>query len=326
MKIKNNNNVLIDEKVLFKTKDIQSFLDKIYKRSKRETRLLIKKSNFFWKDENNWIDIEDVKGFLKLSNFEIITENKNYLISKPIKKTDKDFSVSIIIAARNEEGNISKIVPSIPKFGKWQEVIFVEGHSKDNTWQKIVETTKKIYRKNLKVKAIKQRGIGKADAVRLGLKKAKGEILMIYDADRTVEANDLTKFYLALKENKGEFINGCRLIYPMEKDAMQLLNKIGNKFFGVLFTWIFGQRFKDTLCGTKAFFKKDYLKFKRFKDDPFGDFEFIFGAIENNLKVVEIPVRYKERVYGTTNISRFKHGLLLFKITWIAFARFKLFI
>lgn len=304
--------------------------------------------------EQNWLDEMDIRNLLELSDFEVITSQKRmlfpldtpilsdifnkyiaffpllnslclttYTIARKKNSAKRDYTVSIIIAARNEEGNISKIVRSIPKFGTKQEIIFVEGNSKDNTWEKIVKETEKKQRKDLIIKAFKQKSMGKADAVRLGFSKATGEILIIYDADRTVEAKDLTKFYNALKENKGEFINGSRLVYPMEKDAMRTLNKIGNKVFSILFTWIFGQRFKDTLCGTKAFFKKDYLKFKRFKDDPFGDFELIFGAIENNLKVIEIPVRYKERVYGSTNISRFKHGMQLFKITWLAFKKFK---
>jgi len=145
----------------------------------------------------------------------------------------------------------------------------------------------------------------------------------------TVDPKELTKFYDAIITGKGEFINGCRLVYPMEKQAMQTLNRLGNMLFGWLFTWILGQRFKDTLCGTKVLFKEDYkniVKNRKFfgNFDPFGDFDLIFGAIKLNLKVVEIPIRYKERTYGTTNISRFKHGLLLAKMTLIAFVKFKI--
>ena len=147
---------------------------------------------------------------------------------------------------------------------------------------------------------------------------------MIYDADRTVAATDLKKFYDALATGLGEFANGNRLLYPMEHDAMQTLNKIGNQFFSSLFTWILGQHFKDTLCGTKAFWRSDFERFKRSKTDPFGDFDLIFGAIRNNLKIVEIPVRYKERVYGRTNINRFKHGLQLLKMSILAFKEFKI--
>lgn len=307
----------------------------------------------------NWLDTQDIQNLLFLSGNEVITTQKRFIfpikikylsdlinkylaqlpiinsfclttwvVARSIPRTNSEYSVSIVVPARNEEGNITKITKSIPKFGKWQEIIFVEGASSDDTWGAINSEVSKKTRKDLKISAYKQRGKGKADAVRLGFSKAKGDILMIYDADRTVEAKDLEKFYEVLALGKAEFANGSRLVYPMEKDAMRTLNKIGNKFFSVLFTWILGQRFKDTLCGTKALFKKDYEKIvkhrKKFGSiDPFGDFDLIFGAIRQNLKVVEIPVRYKERVYGSTNISRFRHGLLLFKMTWEAFKQFK---
>ena len=236
------------------------------------------------------------------------------------------YSVSIIIPARNEEGNIGKIVPSIPKFGKSLEIIFIEGGSKDKTWQEIEKEVNKKHKANIIVRSLKQRGKGKANATWQGLKSATGDILMIYDADRTVPPNDLPKFYnaLALHPNEHIFANGNRLLYPMEKGAMQTLNKWGNRMFSHLFTWIFGQYFGDTLCGTKVFWRDDFKKFKRSKTDPFGDFDLIFGAIRNNLKVVEIPVRYRERVYGTTNINRFYHGLLLGKMAFLAFVEFKL--
>ncbi len=291
--------------------DIQSYFDTL------DQRLVIdcKKSLFSIFGTRNWLLKSDIESFLKLSNYDVISNKNSKIIAKKRILKSKEYSVSIIIPARNEERNIPHIIKSFPKFGKNQEFIFVEGGSTDNTWNEIKKT---------KVKAYKQRSKGKADAVRLGLSKATGDILMIYDADRTVDAKELKKFYTALSSGLGEFINGSRLVYPMEKDAMRTLNKIGNILFSYLFTWILGQNFKDTLCGTKAFFKKDYLKFKKFKDDPFGDFELIFGAIRENQKVVEIPVHYKERVYGVTNIKRIYHGLLLFKMVWRGFKEFKL--
>jgi len=239
--------------------------------------------------------------------------------------TKRLFSVSIVIPARNEAGNITNIVSSIPKFGKWQEIIFIEGGSVDNTWEKIVEVTNHKTRPSLKLRRAKQKGKGKADAVWQGLKLAKGDILMIYDADRTVPPSDLPKFYDVLANNKGQFANGDRLSFPMEKGAMQTLNMIGNHIFSFLFSWILGQHFTDTLCGTKVFWKNDFKNFKRTGTDPFGDFDLIFGAIRNNLKVIEVPIKYKERVYGKTNINRFYHGLLLIKMTWLALLEFKLF-
>lgn len=309
--------------------------------------------------EQNWLDQDDLSNLLELSGFEPISRYKRLLLPANIPvlsillnrwlgnlpivnnlclttctiarmkpKTSQDYSVSIVVPARNEEGNITRVIKSIPKFGKWQEIIFVEGHSNDDTWNKIQEEVNKKHAKYIKVKAFKQRGKGKADAVRLGFKKANGEILMILDADLTVNPSDLVKFYDLLVTGKGEFINGSRMIYPMEKQAMQTLNKLGNKIFSWLFSYMLGQRFKDTLCGTKVFFKKDYLKItegRRFFGDfdPFGDFDLIFGAIKQNLKVIEVPIRYKERQYGTTNISRFKHGWLLVKMTWFGFRKFK---
>jgi hypothetical protein len=327
--------------------DIQKYFENVNSKCKAKSRILISYHNHLWEPIltlatklnlrrkvgiQNWLDQKDIGNILNLSGFEIIsTATRFFGITtitiarpKPIQKIKrKELSVSIIIPARNEEINIPKIIPSIPKFGKFQEIIFIEGWSKDKTWEKIKVEEKK--RKN--VIAFKQTGKGKANAVWIGFEKAKGDILMIYDADRTVESKDLPKFYNALRDGLGEFANGSRLIYPMENLAMQSLNKIGNKIFSILFTWILRQSFKDTLCGTKALFRKDYLYMKRhnkkyFKMDPFGDFALIFGAIRNNLKVIEIPVRYKEREYGVTNISRFKHGLMLLRMTWEAFKEF----
>lgn len=308
-------------------------------------------------NNQNWLDNKDISNLLELAGYEVITQQKRMLIPvnipyisdafnkwvaplpiinslclttwviarfKPGKRTE--YSVSIVVPARNEEGNIKNIVASIPRFGKWQEVIFVEGHSKDRTWEAIKKLGNK--RRGVSIRAFKQTGIGKADAVRLGFSKAKGELLLILDADLTVDPRDLIKFYDVISANQGEFANGSRLIYPMEKQAMQTLNKFGNTIFSRLFTWILGQRFKDTLCGTKALLKKHYQKIVRYRSyfgdfDPFGDYDLIFGAVKQNLKVLEIPIRYRERTYGKTNISRFTHGWLLFKMTWFAFRKFK---
>ena len=169
---------------------------------------------------------------------------------------------------------------------------------------------------------------GKGDAVRKGFAKAKNDILMILDADLTVDPEALSKFYNALRLNRGDLIMGSRLVYPMEKQAMRFLNILGNMFFSSAFTFLLDQKIKDTLCGTKVLFKTDYLQIiqnrKYFGDfDPFGDFDLIFGAAKLNLKILEIPIRYRSRTYGNTNISRFKHGLLLFKMMFFAAKKFK---
>jgi len=338
--------------------DLQTYFEDLRKNLSPDNRVLISYHNHIWEPVlnlastlglrkkvgvQNWLTDEDLLNILTLSGFEIITSYKRFFgitaitvahpssINHNPSIINHKYSVSIIIPARNEEGNIGKIIPSIPEFGKWQEIIFVEGNSTDRTWEEIQKEVKRtrLSPRLQRVKTFKQKLKGKADAVRLGFEKATGDIIMIYDADRTVPSSDLPKFYNVLARGLGEFANGSRLIYPMEDQAMQSLNKIGNQFFSFVFTKIFGQHFKDTLCGTKAIFRSDYLKMKTdylkyLEIDPFGDFALIFSAIKHNLKVVEIPVRYKEREYGSTNIRRFYHGLLLFKLAWIALKEFKL--
>src|SRR5690606_666739 len=169
---------------------------------------------------------------------------------------------------------------------------------------------------------------GKGDAVRLGFEKATGDVLMILDADLTVPPEDLPRFYDALVSGKGEFINGVRLVYPMEDEAMRFANLLGNKFFSYAFSWLLGQPIKDTLCGTKVLWKRDYERIAAnrayFGDfDPFGDFDLLLGAARQSMKIVDIPIRYRQRTYGTTNIQRWKHGLLLLRMVMFAARRIK---
>ncbi len=309
----------------------------------------------------NWMSLEDIENILYLNNYEVVKKGYFFLIpvyvpfisnliNKYIAKLPwfrklclvtfviakemegavkaQDYSCSVIIPCRNEVGNIEKAIATIPALGKAMEIIFVDGKSSDGTVEKIQEVIQRHQDK--KILLIHQgEARGKADAVRKGFDAAQGDILIILDADLTVPAEDLPKFYCAIAENKGEFINGTRLVYPMEKRAMRTLNILGNKVFSMIFTWILEQRIKDTLCGTKVLFRRDYLKIKAGREyfgdfDPFGDFDLLFGAAKLSLKIVELPIRYKERTYGTTKISRFKHGLLLFKMSAIAFRKFKL--
>lgn len=306
----------------------------------------------------NWLSANDIEGLLHLADFELIKEERRLLLPKriPLLSTlvnryiaplpgirrlclseffvarplplsmEEVFSTTILIPCRNERGNIETAIRRLPKFGKHQEIIFVEGHSTDGTLEEIKRVAAAHPEKDIKV--LVQDGRGKGDAVHKGFSLAKGDILMILDADLTVPPEDLPKFYRALATGKGEFVNGCRLVYPMEDQAMRFLNLLGNKFFSLAFTWLLNQRFKDTLCGTKALFKKDYIRLTAGKSyfgdfDPFGDFDLIFGASKLNLKIVEIPIRYHERAYGTTQISRFKHGILLLKMTIFAFKKLK---
>lgn len=237
------------------------------------------------------------------------------------------YSTSVIIPARNESGNIENAIHRIPRFGKHIEIIFVEGNSTDDTWETIKKIQEK-YKDTHDIKITQQDGKGKGDAVRKGYNLASGDILMILDADLTVPPEQLPKFYYALAMNKGDFINGTRLIYPMEKNAMRPLNTLGNKFFSIVFSWLMEQPIKDTLCGTKVLFRNDYYKLAAnrsyFGDfDPFGDFDLLFGAFKLNHKIIDMPIRYQERTYGDTNISRFKHGLLLLKMWWFALFKIK---
>jgi len=234
--------------------------------------------------------------------------------------------VSVLIPARNEAGNIKSIFERTPQMGRETELVFVEGHSKDDTYAVIErEIASNPSTHSL---LLRQTGIGKADAVRAGFAQARGDILMILDADLTVPPEDLPRFYEALVSGTGEFINGVRLVYPMEKEAMRTLNFLGNKFFSLAFSWLLGQPIKDTLCGTKVIWKSDYEKIAAnrsyFGDfDPFGDYDLIFGAARLNLKIIDLPIRYRERTYGSTNISRWKHGVLLLRMVAFAARRIK---
>jgi SAM-dependent methyltransferase len=305
----------------------------------------------------NWLSVADINNLLKLNGFETIrVERKllfpkyvpivnwlfnkilanlpfinqldllNIVIARPIPVEQPELSVSIVVPARNERGNIENAILRTPDFGLWQEFIFVEGHSGDNTWEEILRV-KEAY-PNKRIKTIRQTGKGKGNAVREAFAIAEGDVLMILDADLTTPPEEMPKFYEALHQNKGEFINGCRLVYPMEKQAMRFLNLLGNKFFGLFFTYLLGQRLKDTLCGTKVLRRTHYNEIARnrsyFGDfDPFGDFDLLFGAARLNLKMTEIIVRYRDREYGSTQISRFRHGILLFQMCAFAARKIK---
>jgi glycosyltransferase involved in cell wall biosynthesis len=241
-------------------------------------------------------------------------------------RTSRPPSVSVVVPARNETGNIERIFSTLPAIENDSEIIFVEGNSTDNTYLAVEEAIKR--HPSVPCRLFKQTGRGKGDAVRLGFAQAKGDILMILDADLTVAAEDLVRFYDAIVSGKGEFINGVRLVYPLEKGAMQLANLFGNKFFGFAFSWLLGQPVKDTLCGTKVLWRSDYEVIAKnrgyFGDfDPFGDFDLLFGAARLNLKIVDMPIRYQERKYGATNISRWRHGLLLIRMVAFALNKIK---
>jgi len=236
-------------------------------------------------------------------------------------------TVSVVVPARNEAGNIQAAIDRTPVMGSGTELIFVEGNSTDDTWATI-ERCVAAYRGPLKLSAHRQTGKGKGDAVRLGFAKATGDLLMILDADLTVPPEDLPSFFEVAARGQADFVQGTRLVYPMEAGAMRFFNKLGNVAFSQLFTYLLQQPIKDTLCGTKVLWRKDYARIAAnrayFGDfDPFGDFDLIFGAARLNLKIAEIPVRYRDRTYGATNISRWKHGVLLLKMSALAARKLK---
>ncbi len=235
--------------------------------------------------------------------------------------------VSVVVPTRNEAGNVDAAIARTPVMGEGTELIFVEGGSTDGTWDRITEAIAR-YEGPLSLRAFQQSGKGKGDAVRLGFAKATGDLLMILDADLTVPPEDLPVFYQAAVRGRADFIQGTRLVYPMEPGAMRFFNKIGNVAFSQLFSYLLQQPIKDTLCGTKVLWRKDYERIAAgrhvFGDfDPFGDFDLIFGAARLGLKIAEIPVRYRDRVYGETNISRWKHGWLLLKMSAVAARKLK---
>lgn len=240
----------------------------------------------------------------------------------------KDPSATVVIPTRNERGNIRPAIERLPALGSHTEVIFVDGNSTDGTPEEIQLVINENPDKDIKL--IHQGdGVGKGDAVRKGFVAATGDVLMILDADLTVPPEELPKFWNALVENKGEFINGTRLVYPMEDEAMRVANVIGNKFFRIVFSWILQQRITDTLCGTKVLWGRDYARIaanrSRFGDfDPFGDFDLLFGAANLGLKIQEVPIRYRNRTYGSTNISRWRHGVLLLKMAFIGARKLRL--
>jgi SAM-dependent methyltransferase len=252
---------------------------------------------------------------------------RHYTVCRSLRQLgEAPRTASIIIPARNERGNIEAAIRRIPCFAEAREIIFVEGHSSDGTWSEIERVVRANPQQN--IKALRQPGKGKADAVYTGFNAATGDVLMILDADLTMPPEQLPKFWKAIQSRQGEFINGSRLIYPREHEAMRFLNLVANKIFSFLFTWLLGQRFTDTLCGTKVLRRSDYARLKSARSyfgdfDPFGDFDLIFGASKLGLKMVEVPIRYANRVYGETQISRFRHGLLLLRMVWFAFLRIK---
>ncbi len=306
----------------------------------------------------NWLTAHDMDNLLEISGFQVLRswseilfpfrvpvvsnifnrylakiwpfrhlDLANFIVARPIfNLVDTQQTVSVVVAARNESGHIDELIARIPDMGAGTEIIFVEGNSTDDTYAAIERAIANNPHRNCKL--LKQPGKGKGDAVRAGFDIATGDILMILDADITVPPKDLPRFYDVIASGEAEFVNGVRLVYPMDNNAMQFANLIGNKFFSFAFSWLLGQPIRDTLCGTKVVTRSNYQRIAEnrsyFGDfDPFGDFDLLFGAARLNLKILEVPIRYRARRYGETNISRWKHGVLLLKMVIFAARRIK---
>jgi len=311
----------------------------------------------------NWLSRDDLANLFELASFQVTREFCEILMPKPFPVIDRLMNrflvkfwpfkhlalanvlvarplgrplnrdattVSVIVPTHNERGNVEPVIQRTPIMGVKTELIFVDGWSADGTPEEIQRCTKEYSSDDRPIRFIRQEGKkGKGQAVRQGFAAATGDILMILDADMTVAPEDLPKFFDALVKGLGEFINGTRLVYSMEDEAMRFLNKCGNRFFSALFTWLIGQRFRDTLCGTKVLTKQNYQRIAAGRAelgdfDPFGDFDLIFGAARCDLKIIEIPVRYGARTYGETSISRFRDVWLLLGMSWKAFWKLRL--
>ena len=308
----------------------------------------------------NWLNVDMIENFLNLSGYELVKKYhqillpikipllscliNDYIAKIPIIKrlcfiqvlvakkvvsqnNYEDYSVSVIVPCKNEKGNILGAVERIPEMGKGTEIIFCDDKSTDGTADEVKRVIKKYPDKNIKL--VDGPGICKAENVWTGFNAASGDILMILDADLTVIPEELPYFFNALVEGHGEFINGTRMIYPMQDQAMRGLNIVGNKFFSNCFSYILGQRITDTLCGTKVLWRSDWDRVSSLigswgVDDRWGDYELLFGAAKLHLKIVEVPVHYVDRVYGETKMTkRFSNGLIMLRMCIAAFRRFK---
>src|SRR6267378_1149835 len=250
------------------------------------------------------------------------------VVLRPLGRQSRP-GISCVIPARNERGNLENALKRFPDLGCETEIIFVEGHSDDGTWEEIQRVAALYHGSRFQIRALQQIGKGKADAVRLGFAHATQPLLVILDADLSMPPEMLGRFYEAYCQGFGDFINGSRLVYPMEGDAMRFLNRLGNIFFAKMLSRILGVHISDSLCGTKLLKRSDYQRMvawrRDFGDfDPFGDFELLYPAAVLGMGIADIPIRYLARTYGQTNIQRFRHGLLLLKMTWIGLIRIKL--
>lgn len=311
----------------------------------------------------NWLSLEDVENLLDLAGFEVVSHGKRQLFPKNVPLVSWFFNrvlaplpgfnslcltesvvarvrpdakaiagtqektCSVIVPARNEAGNIEDCVARMPRMGRHTEIIFIEGHSRDNTWEEI-QRVQEEYGNQWDIKIAQQSGKGKGDAVRQGFNMATGDVMMILDSDLTVCPEDLIYFFEAVASGKCEFANGCRLIYPVSQETMPWLNRVANRLFAWFLSYLMNTTIKDSLCGTKAMSRENYKKLAAnrayFGDfDPFGDFDLLFGSAKLGLHITDIPVRYMPRTYGSSNIQHIKEGMVLLKMCMYAAQKLK---
>jgi SAM-dependent methyltransferase len=311
--------------------------------------------------EQNWLSMGDLVNLLELADFEVVRRGTDVLLpayvpgvselanrvaaklpgvqeralisyfvarAMPAVLPAELPGVTVVCPTRNEKGNIREAVARTPLMGPRTELLFVDGHSTDGTVEEI-EAVRREYEGPLDIGLLHQDGKGKGDAVFKGFDHAKNEVLMILDSDLTAPPEDLPKFYRALVAGKGELINGVRLVYPMEGEAMRFLNLVGNKFFSLALSWLLEQPIKDSLCGTKVLTRESWRKISAqrsfFGDfDAFGDFDLLFGAARLNLKITDLPVRYRARTFGETKMDRFTHGWHLLRMTAFGFKKLRM--
>lgn len=306
---------------------------------------------------HNWLSVSDIKSYLMGAGFETTRLYRRticpinplglgvfvnslftllpildffkldqYVVSRSIDKQLLDKSLTICITVRNEKENIEPIVKSLPIVTRNQEILFVEGYSTDGTRLEIRRVANKYPKKNVRV--IGQPGRGQGDAIRVGFKKAKGEIIILYEGDQTSDPLDIKYFYNAILTQKFEFIEGSRFVYPLDNDRMPVLKRFGNIVFAKWFSFFLGQTTTDVLSGIKVITKSGYEKVyqtwgKLGVSDPFGDFELLYGAVRHGLKIGEIPMRYYPRVYGKSKTSIFVHGPILIKMALFGYWIFR---
>jgi len=357
--------LIIVSKILTKIKKINYFLEIIKNISNKNTRLIIYNKSFlnlfiqriFNRRDFNWLNTNELKTYLENFSFTFVRKLKikvipvnNFFINyiniflsffpfidffaseeftifrRNSENNRNEKGLTICVTVKNEKPIIETLINKIPKITNKQEIIFIEGGSTDGTYEEIQRQIEK--NKDKDIKLIKQKTIGQKEAIKTGFDNASHDVITLFEGDGTCNPKDLIYFYNSIAENKADYIQGTRLAYPLDGNQMPLLNKIGNMFYAIWFTWILGQRVTDVLSGIKAIDKGVYNKiindWEYFgKDDPFGDFELLFIVTKNCFKISEIPINYYPRPYGETKTKIFVHGFKLLKIMIKSHINFK---